>query len=96
VYAFYTGKRYAGFNNTKGQPQTYSRLFEVDGFSTLDLSTAYAYKQLSLLVKISNVLNVYSVYLHENYSVNPIPPRQVVATIAYKFKEAYTKEKTKP
>jgi iron complex outermembrane receptor protein len=24
-------------------------------------------------------------YVHENYSINPIPPTQFVATLSYKF-----------
>ena len=82
---FYTGTRYAGFNNTKGQTQTYSRNFEVEGFTTVDLSAAYPYKRFSLIAKLSNVTNTLNYYVHENYSVNPIPPRQITATISYKL-----------
>src|SRR5204862_5727436 len=39
---FYTGPRTAGFNNTKGQTQTYNRLFNVQGFATVDISAAYS------------------------------------------------------
>jgi iron complex outermembrane receptor protein len=82
---FYTGTRYAGFNNTKGQTQTYSRNFEVEGFTTVDLSAAYTYKRFSLIAKLSNVTNTLNYYVHENYSVNPIPPRQITATVSYKL-----------
>src|SRR5678815_3475794 len=69
---FYTGTRYAGFNNTKGQTQTYSKNFEVEGFTTVDLSAAYTYKRFSLIAKLSNVTNTLNYYVHENYSVNPV------------------------
>lgn len=82
---FYTGKRFAGFNNTKGQTQTYLRNFTVDGFATIDISAGYAFKKISILAKVSNVTNTYNYYVHENYSINPIPPRQFVATISYKL-----------
>ena len=83
--AFYTGKRYGGWNNTIGQTQTYNRLIPVEAFTTIDLSAGYSFKKLSLLAKISNLTNTYSYYLHENYSTNPIAPRQFVATVSYKL-----------
>lgn len=82
---FYTGKRYAGWNNTIGQSQNYSRLMPVDAFTTVDISAGYTYKRLSLLAKLSNITNTFNYIVHENYSVNPIAPRQVVATVAYRF-----------
>jgi iron complex outermembrane recepter protein len=82
---FYTGERNAGWNNTYGQAQTGTRLIPVRGFTTFDVSLGYAYKQLSLLGKLSNITNTLNYYVHENYSVNPIPPRQFVSTLAYRF-----------
>jgi iron complex outermembrane recepter protein len=82
---FYTGKRYAGFNNTKQQAQAYNRLFEVDGFVTIDLSAGYSWKKISLLAKVSNLTNTFNYYTHENYSINPIAPRQLMATLRYKW-----------
>ena len=83
--AFYTGNRYGGWNNTKGQAQDYSRLIAVGGFTTVDISAGYTYKDISLLAKVSNIGNVYNYYVHENYSINPIPPRQFIATLGYRF-----------
>jgi iron complex outermembrane receptor protein len=83
--AFYTGKRYGGWNNTIGQAQNYNRLIPVEAFTTIDLSAGYSFKKLSLLAKVSNLANTYSYYLHENYSTNPIAPRQFVATVSYKL-----------
>lgn len=82
---FYTGKRYGGWNNTIGQAQQYSRLIPVDGFATIDLSAGYTINHVALLVKLSNITNTFNYIVHENYSVNPIAPRQVIATISYKF-----------
>ncbi|HRD44812.1 MAG TPA: TonB-dependent receptor, partial [Ferruginibacter sp.] len=71
--------------NTIQQTQNYSRLIPVDGFATVDISAGYSINRFSLLAKISNLTNTYNYYVHENYSINPIPPRQFIATVAYKF-----------
>ncbi|MFD2873180.1 TonB-dependent siderophore receptor [Mucilaginibacter ximonensis] len=83
--AFYTGSRLAGYNNTVGQSQTYSRLVPVGGFATLDVTGGYAYKKLSLLVSVTNLTNTLNYLIHDNYSITPIPPRQLLTTLAYKF-----------
>jgi len=82
---FYVGKRNAGWNNTQGQAQQYSRLIPVDGFTTIDISAGYTFRKISLMAKVSNLNNAYNYYVHENYSINPIPPRQFVATVSYRF-----------
>ena len=82
---YYVGDRFGGWNNTIDQAQNYSRLMPVDGFTTVDLSAGYSYKKLSLLARVTNLGNVYNYYVHENYSINPIPPRQFIATVAYRF-----------
>jgi iron complex outermembrane receptor protein len=94
--AVYVGERYGGWNsdvvkqtNSAGQvtgPFTYRRrLMSVDGYTTLDLSAGYTYKKISVMAKVSNVTNTLNYYVHENYSINPIPPTQFVATLSYKF-----------
>jgi len=83
--AFYTGSRMAGYNNTVGQTQAYSRLVPVGGFTTLDLTAGYTYKKISLLASITNVTNTLNYLIHDNYSITPIPPRQFLTTLAYKF-----------
>ena len=81
----YIGERVGGWNNTIGQAQGYDRRIPVDGFSTIDVSAGYTYKKVSLMAKVSNITNAYNYYVHENYSVNPIPPTQFITTLAYKF-----------
>lgn len=83
--AFYTGNRYAGWNNRIGQSQTESRIIPVKGYTTFDLSTGYTFGKLSMLTKVSNLTDVLNYTVHENYSVNPIAPRQLMTTISYKF-----------
>lgn len=82
---FYTGKRFGGWNNTKGQAQNYSRLIPITAFSTIDISAGYAISKFSFLLKLSNLTNTYNYYVHENYSINPIAPRQWIGTLSYKF-----------
>ncbi len=81
----YTGPRTAGFNNTKGQTQNYNRLFTVNGFTTIDIGAGYGWKKINIQCKVSNLANTYNYYTHENYSINPIPPRQLMLTLRYQF-----------
>jgi len=83
--AVYIGDRVGGWNNTIGQSQAYDRRIPVNGFITVDLSAGYTIKNITLLAKVSNITNTYNYYIHENYSINPIPPRQFVATLSYKL-----------
>jgi iron complex outermembrane receptor protein len=84
--AFYTGKRTGGWNNTnKNVFDNLNRNIPVGDFTTFDASIGYSFKKVSMLGKISNITDVYNYYVHENYSVNPIPPRQFSATVSYKF-----------
>ncbi len=81
--AFYTGDRNGGWNDTKNA--TASRLIPLDGFATFDVSAGYTFSKFSILGKLSNITNELNYFVHENYSVNPIPPRQFVTTLQYKF-----------
>ncbi|WP_041348540.1 TonB-dependent receptor [Niastella koreensis] len=85
----YLGDRYAGWNTdvTKTNPVTYrDRLISVNGYTTIDVSAGYTFrKKISVMAKVSNLTNTYNVNVHENYSVNPIPPTQFTATVSYKF-----------
>jgi iron complex outermembrane receptor protein len=85
---YYIGKRFGGWNNTVVNPadkQITDRLIPVAGFTTIDLSTGYSFRKISLLAKVSNLANTLNYYVHENYSINPIAPRQFIATVAYRF-----------
>jgi len=81
---FYTGARNSGFNTLKtgasrGVP------VHLNGYTTFDFSAGYAIKKLSLLAKVSNLTDELNYLVHENYSVNPIQPRMLSATLGYKF-----------
>jgi iron complex outermembrane receptor protein len=85
ISGFYTGKRNAGWNNQIGQKEKYSRLIPVSSFTTFDVSLGYSFKSISILGKVSNIFDELNYLVHENYSVNPIAPRQFVTTVSYKF-----------
>ena len=86
----YIGNRYGGWNNqiiisNTGVVTVYDRDFLINGYVTFDLSAGYNWKQFSILCKLSNITNVLNYTVHENYSANPIAPRQVMTSIKYKF-----------
>jgi iron complex outermembrane receptor protein len=94
VTAVYIGERNGGWNTDfiidptdpeKKRIIQRSRLMQVEGFTTIDFTAGYTFKKISLLAKVSNVTNTYNYYLHENYSINPIPPTQVIGTVSYRF-----------
>lgn len=86
--AYYVGSRFAGWNDSKATQLTrnnVTRMFEVDPFTTLSFSAGYDWKKLSIQGKLNNILNAESFNVHENYSVNPITPRNVYVTFTYKL-----------
>lgn len=87
----YIGDRIVGWNNQNNNNATlypdgiYHREIPIDGYTTIDVSAGYSWKKVSLLVKLSNITNELNYTVHENYSVNPIAPRQVMASLRYKL-----------
>lgn len=87
----YIGKRSGGWNdqivinNTTGVKTINDRDIPLEGYTTIDLSAGYSWKKLSILCKLSNITNELNYTVHENYSINPIAPRQVMTSIKYKF-----------
>ncbi|HUH26051.1 MAG TPA: TonB-dependent receptor, partial [Flavobacterium sp.] len=86
--AVYTGKRIAGWNNQidPDKPNGINdRAIPINDYTTIDASIGYNWKKFSLLCKISNITDVLNYTIHENYSVNPIAPRQFTGTLKYTF-----------
>jgi iron complex outermembrane recepter protein len=84
----YFGERFGGWNTDviATNPVKYrTRLMKVKGYTIVDVSVGYTFKKLSLMAKVSNLTNTLNYYVHENYSINPIPPMQLVATVSYRF-----------
>jgi iron complex outermembrane receptor protein len=61
------------------------RVIAVDPLTTFDISLGYTARKFSILAKMANITDELSYYIHENYSVNPIPPRNFTTTVSYKF-----------
>ena len=87
----YIGKRTGGWNNlvvidpvTKVETIN-DREIPLEGYTTIDVSAGYTWKKISILCKLSNITNELNYTVHENYSVNPIAPRQVMTSLRYKF-----------
>ncbi|MGO4905913.1 TonB-dependent siderophore receptor [Flavobacterium sp. W20_MBD1_R3] len=84
----YIGKRVGGWNNQidSALPNgIYDREIPINGYTTIDLSAGYSWEKFSLLCRLSNITNVLNYTVHENYSVNPTAPRQVMTSLKYKF-----------
>ncbi|WP_294284462.1 TonB-dependent receptor [uncultured Chryseobacterium sp.] len=82
--AFYTGDRKAGWNDVKGQKQA-TRMIDVNGFTTVDLSLGYEWKKFMIQGRVGNLFDVINYNVHENYSVNPITPRNYYFTLTYRL-----------
>lgn len=82
---FYVGERVAGRSTRLTVPNDAFRLMPLPDFTQVDLSAGYTVNNLSLRLKVSNVFNVLSYYVHDDNSVNPVAPRQLVGTLCYKF-----------
>lgn len=80
----YIGNRIGGWNNTLGQSVP-DRTIPLSGYTIFDVSVGYKWKKVSVLCKLSNVSNALNYTVHENYSFNPIAPRQVLTSINYQF-----------
>ncbi|WP_432222095.1 hypothetical protein ACRASX_00785 [Flavobacterium sp. TMP13] len=61
------------------------QIIAVDNYVTLDVSAGYDWQKFSLLCKLSNSTNELNYTIHENYSANPIAPRQIMAILRYKI-----------
>lgn len=89
--ANYIGNRLGGWNDqyvvntTTGAVTINDRDIPLQGYTTIDISAGYTYKKWSVLCKLSNITNELNYTVHENYSVNPIAPRQIMTSLKYKF-----------
>ena len=86
--ANYIGKRVGGWNNQYKATEPngiFDREIPLEAYTTIDVSAGYAWGKFSILCKLSNATNELNYTVHENYSVNPIAPRQVMTSLKYKF-----------
>lgn len=90
--AYYIGDRLAGWNDTKKGSSTsletrngVSRTFELKDYTTIALSLGYEWSKFSIQGRVGNLFDVENYNVHENYSVNPITPRNYYFTLTYKL-----------
>jgi iron complex outermembrane receptor protein len=84
----YIGDRFGGWNDQYDSTKPNGindRDIPLEGYTTIDASLGYNWKKFSILCKVSNITNELNYTVHENYSVNPIAPRQVMTSLKYKF-----------
>lgn len=85
---YFVGNRLAGWNDTKAtlnDRNQVSRQFSINGYTTVALSAGYDFQKFSVLAKVGNLFDVVNYNVHENYSVNPITPRNFYITLTYKL-----------
>lgn len=83
---YYIGERLAGWNDTKrtlADRNNKTRVIKIGGYSTVALSAGYEWKNFSIMGKLGNLFDVVDYVYHENYSVNPVMPRNVYFTLTY-------------
>jgi iron complex outermembrane receptor protein len=86
--AYYIGGRLAGWNDSKSTEisrKGVSRILELDDYTTVSFSLGYDWKKFSVQGKVGNIFNAENYNVHENYSVNPITPRNYYLTLSYKL-----------
>jgi iron complex outermembrane recepter protein len=84
----YIGNRVAGWNNQYDSTRPggiWEREIPLEGYTTIDFSLGYNWDKFSILCKLSNITDELNYTVHENYSVNPIAPRQFLTSLRYKF-----------
>lgn len=89
--AYYIGDRLAGWNDTKTGANSLaarngvSRAFELKDYTTVSFSAGYEWKKFMIQAKVGNLFDVENYNVHENYSVNPITPRNYYFTLTYRL-----------
>jgi iron complex outermembrane receptor protein len=85
---YYIGDRIAGWNDSKStnvSRKDVTRMFDLKDYTTVSLSVGYEWNKFSLQGKVGNLFDVVNYNVHENYSVNPITPRNYYFTLTYKL-----------
>lgn len=83
LISFYTGNRVAGRSTTAANPEY--KLMPIPDFVQVDAMIGYSIKSLSLRLKVSNLFDELSYYVHDDNSVNPIAPRMYSITLSHRF-----------
>ncbi|HEX5168888.1 MAG TPA: TonB-dependent receptor [Cyclobacteriaceae bacterium] len=82
---YYVGERMAGRSTQVTVPDDTRKLIPLPDYFLFDVTAGYMLQNVSIRVKVSNLLNELSYNVHDDNSVNPIAPRMFSATLAYKW-----------
>ncbi|GGK70092.1 TonB-dependent siderophore receptor [Rufibacter glacialis] len=85
VSSFYAGDRLAGRNTRLTVPNDAFRLIALPNYVLFDAHVGYSLQRLSLRLKMTNLLDKLTYNAHDDNSINPIAPRQFMATLSYKL-----------
>ncbi len=86
---YFIGGRLAGWNDTKTGNNSLearngvSRVYELSNYNLFDFSIGYEFKKFMIQGKVGNLFDAKNYVVHENYSVNPIAPRNYYFTLTY-------------
>ena len=86
--AYYMGNRLGGWNDSKSTDISrngVSRAFAIKDYVTVNASVGYEWDKFSIQGKVGNLFDTENYNVHENYSVNPITPRNYYVTVTYKL-----------
>ncbi len=83
--AMYFGERMAGRSTRLTVANDTYKLIPINAYTQIDLSAGYNFTKFSIRGKVSNLLNELSYNIHDDNSVNPIAPRMVSMTVAFKW-----------
>lgn len=85
---YYIGDRIAGWNDSKStniSRNNVTRMIDLKDYTTVSVSVGYEWKKFSIQGRVGNLFDVVNYNVHENYSVNPITPRNYYFTLTYKL-----------
>jgi iron complex outermembrane recepter protein len=82
---FYTGDRVAGRSTRLTVPNDAYKLMSVPNFIQVDGTVAYVQTKFAIRVRVSNIFDTLSYYVHDDNSVNPIAPTTVSANISIRL-----------
>lgn len=82
---YYVGKRVAGRSTRIRVPNDTYKPMPLPDYFQFDATAGYTFKKISIRLRVSNIFNTISYYVHDDNSVNPIAATQCSVTVAMKL-----------
>ena len=80
---YFVAGRFGGRNPRLSN--TNFKLISIPDYTLIDASVGYSHKKIALRFKITNLFDVMSYNIHDEYSINPIAPRQFATTLSLRM-----------